>query len=307
MTPAVGDLMAKYVSTNAAAKALGVSVSTVKRWVDDGVLPAQKTAGGHRKLLIADVLQLIRNGELPHADLSHLATLPSAQRRAAPAKVADELYRQLLAGDEVRARATIHGEYRRGQSIDQLADLVIAPAMHRIGSDWQAGRIDVLEEHRASQICAAALYELKAVLENRATRPRPMAVGGATEGDDSVLPSLLAQMLLVDQGWDTVNLGPRTPLASFQRAIDELQPRLLWLTVSHLPDEAAFVASYQVLYRHAERAGVAIAIGGRAITDRIRGKIVFSAYGETMAHLSAFALSLHPRTRRPRRGRPPKE
>src|SRR5436190_1252174 len=83
---------------------------------------------------------------------------------------------------------------------------------------------------RASQICAAALFELKSLLEKRAPTNRPSAVGGAPSGDHSLLPSLLAQMVLIEAGWDAVNLGPDTPFASFAKAIADIRPRLLWLS-----------------------------------------------------------------------------
>ena len=42
----------KFLSTREAASRLGVALSTVQAWVENGVLPAWKTAGGHRRISI---------------------------------------------------------------------------------------------------------------------------------------------------------------------------------------------------------------------------------------------------------------
>jgi excisionase family DNA binding protein len=44
-----------FVTTQQAAKLLGVSVRTVQLWVENGVLQAWKTAGGHRRIPRASV------------------------------------------------------------------------------------------------------------------------------------------------------------------------------------------------------------------------------------------------------------
>ena len=148
------------------------------------------------------------------------------------------------------------------------------------------------------------LYELKAVLEERAGKNRPRAVGGAPENDYSALPTLLAQMVLLDAGWDAVNLGPNTPFRSLSKAIKDLRPRLLWLSVCHPVAEEEFVRDYRELYKQAEKARVAVAIGGRAVIEALRAKIPYTTYGDGLSHLAAFARTLHPKPSQPHRGRP---
>jgi MerR family transcriptional regulator, light-induced transcriptional regulator len=295
---------AVHASTANVARALGVSVSTVKRWVDDGILPAQKTAGGHRKLLIADVLELARRSNLPHADLSLLVGSGRKARQATTVNLAGQLHRSLREGDGEKTRVLILGSYHDGMSVAEIADEAIAPAMAAVGHEWETGKIDVMEEHRASQLCAGVLYELKAKLEERAGNNRPRAVGAAPEADYSVLPTLLAQMTLLDAGWEAVNLGPNTPFQSLARALVKLRPRLVWLSISHLGAEDAFVSGYRGFYRHAETAQIPVAIGGSGLKDLVRTRIPYTTYGDRLGHLAAFARTLHPRPTRPTRGRP---
>ena len=49
----------KVVSTREAAKILGVSLRTVQLWVESGVLKAWKTAGGHRRVTLSSINELM--------------------------------------------------------------------------------------------------------------------------------------------------------------------------------------------------------------------------------------------------------
>lgn len=290
-----------------AAAALGVSVSTVKRWVDEGVLPAHKTTGGHRKLLQAEVLALARQGDLPHRDLTALNLAPRRQQAMDLEATETALLEALLGGQGAEASAIIRRAYDSGMAVEIIADRVIAPAMTKVGQQWEAARIDFWQEHRGTQLCAAALYDLKEDLNLRAERNRPVAVGGAPAGDPYLLATLLTQLVLLDAGWEAVKLGPNTPLPSLAKTVRVLRPRLPWLSVSYLEDAAAFIDTYRDLYRTAERQGVAIAVGGQALAEPLRSSVRYTTHGDGLSHLAAFARTLHTRPKPPRRGRPPSD
>lgn len=294
-----------YISSAQAAKALAVSVSTVKRWVDDGVLPAHRTAGGHRKLLRSEVLALARSGDLPRSEPAASTLAPGRKQAIDLKSAAAQFGDALLRGEAGEVRGLIRHAYQSGVAVETLADHLIAPVMQRVGHDWETQRIDVWQEHRCTRICAGALQELHGELEKRAEKNRPVALGAAPEGDFSELATHLAQLVLLDAGWQAINLGPNTPFASLARAMRELKPRLIWLSVSHEVDQNRFLQEYTRFQKEADRAGVALAVGGRALVQPLRSQMLYTTHGDGLSHLAAFARTLHPRPRRPRRGRPP--
>jgi excisionase family DNA binding protein len=79
------------LSTREAAERLGVALRTVQLWVESGVLPAWKTAGGHRRISRAAVERLIEQRR---------AALAGDQPAASNASVGDARLRLMLVEDE---------------------------------------------------------------------------------------------------------------------------------------------------------------------------------------------------------------
>ncbi|MEO8272128.1 MAG: helix-turn-helix domain-containing protein, partial [Aureliella sp.] len=51
------------VTPKQVGRSLGVSESSVKRWCDKGEIETHYTAGGHRRIAVATVLALVREGK----------------------------------------------------------------------------------------------------------------------------------------------------------------------------------------------------------------------------------------------------
>ena len=282
----------RLLRTRQVATALGVSPSTVKRWVDLGILRASRTVGKHRLIASSETLRFARQRGMPHAGLEGPEAVAVASG-AIDDRVREALGGALCEGRAVEATALIRSFHESGQGATALGDLLIRPVMEQIGHGWMVGLIDVYQEHHATQIVAAALTDLIA----RAPRPPdgpdvPLALGAAAEGDMSSLPVLLGELVLRELGWRVHNLGAHLPLRSLANAVGDHRPRLVFLTINHHERYPSIPAGVSVVPRGRRGEPRRRHPGGRALGPELRAELVFASFGDRMAHLSEFAKRL---------------
>lgn len=293
------------------AALLGLSVSTVKRVADLGQLPVARTSRGKHRLFDPEaVLHYARVQGLPTAPIEAVVAersgrvtpqpvrgLETSHRVVEPERV-DQFERALRRGRQDEAKAVAVRTYEECGGALPLGDELVRPAMERLGDAWSVDELDVFQEHRATRMVEHLLIDLNwriQQLNSRRTGTRPLAIGASPEDDPYTLPGLLCEMVLREQGWDVMNLGPNLPLKSLGRAVDAHHPRLLWLSVSHLEDPGTFVADYGRFYAAAVRHDVAVILGGKALVPALRPQLRCSAFGERLSHLAEFARFVAPR------------
>lgn len=284
--------MKELLSPKQVARAIGVSESSLKRWCDQGVIPTVRTAGGHRRLTLGDVLRFVRDKSHPLVCPSEIG-LPSVSE---PTEKSIErgrlqLVDALLTGDDRVSQRLIVDLYLAKHPLSTICDDVIAGAFHEIGSRWSCQQAQVYQERRACEIMLRVIHSLRE--SQHGMNPNLRAVGCTPEGDPYTLSNSMAELILREVGWNASSLGASVPIESLATAIRDSRPRLVWLSVTSLSNVDRFLSEYAELHQTAVDNGAAVVVGGQALTPDIRQRMVYSSFCDGMRHLESFARTLN--------------
>jgi excisionase family DNA binding protein len=283
----------KTLSPKQVARALAVSESSLKRWCDQGLLPSSKTSGGHRRLAIDGVLRFVQESgrQLAHPELLGLPARTGTGKRTLSA-AQNDLFSSLLAGDETSCRQIVFDAHLSAVPLSRVFDEVVAPAFHRIGEAWSCGEAQVYQERRAVETMVRVLYELGQSLHPPAAGT-PLAIGGTPRSDPYSLATGMVELVLRQKGWVAQSLGSHLPLDTLAAAIEHMRPRLFWLSVSYLDDEARFLREYAEFHQRVQ-AQVLVVVGGKALNEKLRCQMRYACYCDNLQHLEGFASAAWP-------------
>jgi excisionase family DNA binding protein len=287
--------MKDVLSPKEFAQAIGVSESSIKRWVDSGTIPASKTAGGHRRIEMGEAVRFLRETKTPllHPVILGLEDV-SALGGDLPIgdDVGDTLFGFLREGKAEHARGLIQSLYLNGRSIAQIIDGPVQAAMDRLGKLWfetEQG-VGIFQEHRATDIAMQSVTRIRLLIPSR--EGAPVAVGGAPSGDPYLLPSLAAAAVLESRGLNAVNLGPETPLESLQLAAESMNASLLWLSVTSIEDRDSLQAQLLDLVEALNDKGLPLVIGGQKADRLGLPDVPHLHVGTSMGELEALVKGL---------------
>ena len=287
--------MSQFFSPREVAVAIGVSESSLKRWVDKGLIVAAKTGGGHRRLQRDSVLRYIREERMSIAQ-PEVIGLPPGTGVSPPSDegAVGDFLRSLSVGDEASCCRVVLDLFLAGSSVSKICDNVIAPAFHRIGDLWRGGNIEIYQERRACEVCSRVFHELRRAVGNGPDNG-PVAFGATLDGDPYTLAVNMAELVLRDSGWRAMSLGHMLPFDTLRQAIETDRPALMFVSVTSIRDPDRFVASFNTLYDAASAFDCALVAGGQALKADIRQRLRYTTFCDNFQHLEAFARTIKPK------------
>jgi MerR family transcriptional regulator, light-induced transcriptional regulator len=283
--------MKAQVSPKQLARAIQVSESSVKRWCDQGSILSVRTAGGHRRITLAAVLDFLRENGYDLVRPELLGLPATAGRTAWALDRAQAAFGDaLLAGDEDQARRILLDLHLAKHPWAAILDEVVTTALRGIGERWRCGQAAVYQERCGCEICLRLLHELR-TLAPAAFAPRGLAMGGTPAGDVYQIPNAMVELVLRLQGWETISLGSGLPFDTLRTALLTHRPQLFWLSVSHVDDERAFLAGWKELSAPLPFP-VLFATGGQALAEPLRRHMPQASFCNNLQDLESLARAI---------------
>ena len=277
------------------AQAIGMSESSLKRWCDSGAIPTRRTVGGHRRLPVAGVMRFLREKQFELKQPTLLG-LPAGLKnpKLEPEALKSQLLDHLMEGDSDAVSRLGVETLLASPSLPTMFDDVLAPVLYELGRLWHRGELEVFRERSAITMVRRLLHELRRliVLPEPAA---PLAIGATLEGDHYEVAVHMGELVLADVGWRAVAIGSNLPTTTVADAFDRMKPSLLWLSLSHVVEVEDFVTGYSALYDRAMELGIAVTVGGAALTPPLRSRIRATAFGSSMRELAELGRGLLPR------------
>ena len=219
-----------------------------------------KYLGRTSDVTLEDIPSEYRNNRSIVSFLSSAQRFDMKKRDKYLMKTQQNMRKFLLSGD-LKNAISVYADFVKQSSVANFYDIILRQAMYMIGELWDAKKLDVGDEHIASNT-AMRLIE-KIGTKSRIKNKGKTILICTPDGEYHAIPCYMMETYLSLNGYDVINLAPSAPSNSITNHISEKNPDLILISVT-LKDH---IKSCERLIKNLKKFKVPIIVGGQALQD----------------------------------------
>ena len=237
----------RYLNSNDVAEILGINISTLKRWTENGTIGCSKTAGGHRKFTMQHVRDYYksnknsdRNMGLGLERLEH-KTIYELINKSKYSELAKILADSSLESNEMSVNNIVNGAYMKGIKASSICDNIVEPGSMIVENALRQKYISHVEAFISRKLITRSVESLNQSKPNGSFNGKT-ALCVNFEDNLPDLGVVMSEIVLRHNGYNVLNTGSHAELGNLQSVIEKKNVDLL---VFYLCDMQCCMATVQ--------------------------------------------------------------
>ena len=222
----------RYLNSNDVAEILGINISTLKRWTENGTIGCSKTAGGHRKFTMQHVRDYYKSNKnsdrsmgLGLERLEH-KTIYELLNKSNYTELAKILADSSLESNEVSVNNIINGAYMKGIKASLICDEIIEPGSMIVENALRQEYISHVEAFISRKLITRSVESLNQSKPNGSFNGKT-ALCVNFEDNLPDLGVVMSEIVLRHNGYNVLNTGSHAELGNLQGVIEKKNVDLL--------------------------------------------------------------------------------
>jgi len=226
----------QYFNSHDAAKMLGVNVSTIKRWTDEGKLECIKSIGGHRKFTMEHFAEFLGKN---NKKVSKINVFPIEEDSDLEIShhilkgnfdyLADYVLEQAFLSNRNRVQHVMNGLYLSQYPLHKIYDNLITHVLYKIGDLWESDDKTITEEHIATQTIRDSIVRLQGIIRTpKEITGKALCLNLANEMHDIALK--MVDHILELKGFKVLFSGQITPVIKMEKIFETFKPDRIYVS-----------------------------------------------------------------------------
>jgi methanogenic corrinoid protein MtbC1 len=246
------------------------------KWNPEKKSPTQRTVkylGKTSNIVLSDIPHQYRNSSSVITFLGSEKNTQLVDRQRHLRKLKKDFFEYLIHG-EIDKVQTIYKNFTKQATLSDFYEDILRPVLYTIGDMWDLKKLDVGEEHIASNTVVRLLELIKKETRSRPNNGKSILIC-TPYSENHVIPCLMLETFLSIRGYTVINLAPSVPVKSILNQIETKKPDLVLMSITlyeHLESGKQLISKIKKLK-------IPILLGGQATMDT--AKISGVAYVES--------------------------